>query len=96
MESVQSSEEFLEAWKRESAACVDNIFMSLWIDGPTVSGALRQEAVEDVMRIVWYRVDAPDKEEALRKNLDAVKKYTGDLVDKAVHERWQRVMAASR
>ena len=46
------------------------------------------------MRVVWFRIDTPDKEEVLWKNRDAVKKYTSDLVDKAVAENWKRVTAS--
>lgn len=87
-------EQFLEAWKKESDECVGGIFMSLPIDGPSVSGELKEAAVEAVMRIVWCRLDVP--EGALRDNLRAVEEYTSALVDKAVAERWARLPAASR
>ena len=59
-----------------------------------MSGDLKRQAVETIMRVVWYRVDAPDKREILRKNLDDVKKYASDLVDRVVAEDWKRVTAA--
>lgn len=90
----QSSKEFLEAWKRKSDEHVEVVFMSIWIDGPAVSGALKQAAVDALMRAVWSLVDAPDKEEMLRENWDEVEKYTADLIDKTVAERWTRVTAA--
>ena len=89
-----SSENLLEAWKRESEACADSIFMSLWIEGPAVSGEVKREAVEGIMRIVWCRIHDPDKDEVLWKNLDYIKKYTADLVDKIVAERWEQATAA--
>lgn len=46
------------------------------------------------MRVIWFRIDTPGKEEVLWKNRDAVKKYTADLVDKAVAENWERVTAS--
>lgn len=95
MKSVQSSE-FLEAWKRKSDECADYIFLSLWIDGPSVSGELKQAAIDEVMRLVWHRIDAPNKADAVWENLNDIKKYTAELVDKVVAERWERVTAASR
>lgn len=92
--SGQSAKKFLEAWKRESDEHAEVVFMSVWIDGPDVSGALKQAAVDALMRAVWSLVDAPDKEEMLRENWDEIEKYTADLVDKTVAERWTRVTAA--
>ena len=84
-----SREQFLQAWKRESDECVGSIFSSLPIDGPVVSGALKEAAIEDVMRTVWARIDAPDG--ALWANREAIREYTSALVDKAAAERWARV-----
>lgn len=91
--SGRSSKEFLEAWKKKSDEHAEVVFMSVWIDGPAASGALKQAAVDALMRAVWSRIDAPGKEEMLRKNWDEVEKYTADLVDKTVAERWTRVTA---
>ena len=91
--SGQSSKEFLKAWKIKSDEHAEVMFMSIWIDGPAVSGALKQAAIDAVMRAVWSRVDAPDKEKLLRENWDEIEKYTADLVDKTVSERWTRVTA---
>ena len=93
MQKPLSSDEFLEVWKKESDARVGVIFASLPIRGPSISGELKRQAVEAIMRVVWFRIDTPDKEEVLWKNRDAVKKYTSDLVDKAVAENWKRVTA---
>ena len=90
------SEEFLEAWKRESDECARIVFATVWIEGPSVSGALKQAAVDSIMRAVWSRVDARGREELLRKNWDEVEKYTADLVDKTVAERWKRVAPPPR
>lgn len=90
---AQFSQEFLDMWKRESVKCTDSIFLSLPIEGPTVSGALKQHAIDAVMRTVWSRVYEPGEPDAIWENLDAIKKYTADLVDKAVAERWERVTA---
>lgn len=43
------------------------------------------------MRIVWHRIDAPNKEEVLWKNLNDIKKYTADLV-KTVTKDWERAV----
>ena len=94
MQKVPSSEEFLEDWKKESEAWADVIFASVPIEGPVLSGEMKRQAVEAIMRVVWYRIDTPDKEETLWKNLYAVKKYTADLVDRVVAEDWKRVTAS--
>ena len=94
MQRALTADEFLEAWKRESDGCTDVIFGSLPIEGPVLSGEMKQEAVEAIMRVVWFLVDTPNKEEALRKNWDAVEKYTSDLVDKAVAENWKHLTAS--
>lgn len=93
MQSARSPEDVLEAWKLESDACAGVIFMSLPINGPAVSGTLKQEAVDAIMHVVWHRIDAPGKEEVLRKNLEDVKKHTADLVDKTVAWGWERAAA---
>ena len=90
MQSMRSPKDVLEAWKRESDACAGVIFMSLPINGPVVSGALKQDAVDAIMRVVWHRIDAPNKEEVLWKNLNDIKKYTADLVDETVSKDWER------
>lgn len=95
MQSVLSSEEFLEVWKKEAEAWADVIFASVPVRGPVLSGKLKEEAVEVIMRVVGCYVDTPDKEKALWKNLDAIKEYTSDLVDRTVAENWER-MTASR
>ena len=77
-------------WKRESDKCADGIFMSLWIGGPTVSGRLKETAVENVMRMVWSRTHKPGKPDAIRENLDAIKEHAADLVDKVVAQRRER------
>lgn len=87
----QFSKDFLEVWKRESDKCANGIFAVLPIEGPTVSGTLKQEAVEAVMRFVWPRIREPGEPDALRENWAAIEKYAADLVDKVVAERWARV-----
>ena len=89
---AQFSKDFLEMWKRESDKCAGDIFAVLPIEGPTVSGTLKQEAVEAVMRFVWPRIHEQGEPDALRENWDAIEKYTADLVDKVVAERWEHVM----
>ena len=73
MPKVLSPEEFLEAWKKESDACARVIFGSVPVRGPVLSGDLKRQAVETIMRVVWYRIDAPDKEEVLWQNRDPSK-----------------------
>ena len=94
MQKAPSLDEFLEVWKKESDARVGVIFASLPIKSPVISGELKRQAIEAIMRVVWFRIDTPDKEEVLWKNRDAVKKYTSDLVDKTVAENWKRVTAS--
>ena len=94
MQKVVSSEEFLEAWKKESEKCAGGIYMSLPITGPAIHGDLKEDAIEDIMRVVWFRVgqDMPSDErrKAVRANFDAIKEYTSDLVDRTVAETWAR------
>lgn len=78
--------QFLEAWKKESRLCVGGIFVTLPIDGPAVSGALKEAAIDDLMRTVWARIDAPDG--ALWDNRKAVREHASALIDEAVAERW--------
>ena len=94
MQKALYSEEFLEAWKKESDAWVDVIFASVPIEGSVLSGKIKQQAVEAIMRVVWFRIDTLGKEEVLLKNLDIVKKYTADLVDRVVAKDWKRVTAS--
>ena len=98
MQKAVSYEGFLEEWKRESDKCAGGIFTSLPIRDPAIHGDLKEEAVEDIMRVVWFRVgsDMPGEErrEALHANLVAIKKYTSDLVDRTVAEGWECVQAA--
>ena len=93
---AQFSKDFLEMWKRESDKCAGDIFAVLPIEGPTVSGTLKREAVEAVMRFVWPRIRKQGEPDALRENWAAIEKYAADLVDKVVAERWERVTAAPR
>lgn len=84
---------FLDAWKRESDKRGRSvILMSLPIRGPEISDSLKQEAIECIMRVVWFRVwedrDSDEKGRALRANLDAIKRYTSVVVDKIVAENW--------
>lgn len=94
--SAQYAREFLEVWKSACEEHAETMFMSLRIEGPTVSGDLKRAAVEAVMRIVWGRVNLPHKEEVLWANLDEAKRYAADLVDRLVAEKWERAQAASR
>lgn len=95
---VRPYEEFLEEWKKESDKWAGGIFTSLPIHAPEIHGDLKEEAVEDIMRVVWFRVgkDMTDEErgKVLRANLDEIKRYTSELVDRTVEERWERVQAA--
>ena len=86
---------FVEEWKKESEKYAGGIFMSLPIDTPEICGDLKEDAVEDIMRVVWFRVgeDMPvdERREAVRANLDELKRYTSELVDRTVAERWARL-----
>ena len=98
MQKVVSSEDFLEAWKKESEKWAWGIFTSLPITGPAIRGDLKEEAVEDIMRVVWFRIKGmtnEERREALWTNLDAIKKHTSDLVDRTVAERWEHLKSAS-
>ena len=98
MRKAASSEEFLEAWKKESDEWAWGIFTSLPITGPAIRGALKEEAIDDIMRVVWFRIKGmtnEERREALWANLDAIKKHTSDLVDRTVAERWERLRHAS-
>ena len=92
MQKVVSSEDFLEAWKKESEKYAGGIFTSLWIEGHEIHGDLKEAAIDSIMRVVWFHVgwDMPSDErrKAMRANLDAIKKYTSDLVDRTVAETW--------
>ena len=94
MRKAASSEEFLEAWKKESEKCAGGIYMSLPIRGPEIHGDLKEAAIDSIMRVVWFRVgwDMPgdERRKAMRANLDAIKEYTSDLVDRTVAETWAR------
>ena len=83
-------------WKRESEKCAGDIFVVLPIYGPIVSGTLKQEAIKAVMRFVWCRTHNAKRPDALRANWTAIEKYSADLVDKVVAERWERVTVASK
>lgn len=99
MQKVASSEEFLEAWKAESDECAAGIFTSLPIEGPEIHGDLKEAAIDNIMRVVWFRIESMTDEErgeALWSNLDAVKKYTSELVDRTVAERWARLESVSK
>ena len=93
---AQFSKDFLEMWKRESDKCAGDIFAVLPIEGPTVSGTLKQEAIEAVIRFVWCRTYKPGEPDAAWENWDAIEKYSADLVDKVVAERWEHVTAAPK
>ena len=83
-------------WERESDKCAGGIFAVLSIESPTVSGTLKQEAIEAVIRFVWCRTYKPGEPDAAWENWDAIEKYAADLVDKVVAERWERVTAAPK
>lgn len=92
MRKAGSYEEYFEEWKRVSEKYAGGIFMSLPIDTPEIHGDLKEEAVEDLIRVMCHRVgeDMTDEErgKALRANLDEIKKFTSDLVDRTVAEAW--------
>ena len=83
-------------WERESDKCAGGIFAVLSIESPTVSGTLKQEAIEAVIRFVWCRTYKPGEPDAAWENWDAIEKYSADLVDKVVAERWEHVTAAPK
>lgn len=92
---ARSNEEFLEMWKRVSDECAPGIFMSLHITTPTVSGRMREAAIDNIMRRVWGRTYEQIGHYAIYDNLDAIKEYTGRLVDKVVAEHWEKVWCKS-
>ena len=91
---------FVEEWKKVSAKCAEGIYMSLPIEGPEIHGALKEEAIEDIMRVVWFRVgeDMPvdERREAVRANFDELKRHTSELVDRTVAETWARLPASGK
>lgn len=74
--------------------------MSLPIKGPEIHGDLKEETIEDIMRVVWFRVgeDMPvdERRKAVRDNFDELKRYTFELVDRTVAETWARRPSAVR
>lgn len=98
MQKSVSYEGFLEEWKRESEKWAGGIFTSLPITGPAIHGDLKEDAVEDIMRVVWFRVGKgmtdDERRQALHANLAEIKRHTSELVDRTVAERWERVQAA--
>ena len=100
MQKAVSYAEFVEEWKKESEKCAGGIYMSLPIEGPEIYGDLKEEAVEDIMRVVWFRVgeDMPvaERRKAVRANFDELKRYTSELVDRTVAEAWARRPSAVR
>lgn len=100
MQKAASSEDFLEAWKKESEKCAGGIFTSLPIRGPEIHGDLKEDAIEDIMRVVWFRVgrdmSVDERRKAVRANFDALKQYTSELVDRTVAERWARLESVSK
>ena len=100
MQKAVSYGEFLEEWKKVSEKCAEGIYMSLPINAPEIHGDLKEDAIEDIMRVVWYRVGKgmtdDEKYKALRPNLDEIKKFTSELVDRTVAEAWARRPSAVR
>ena len=94
MRKTASYAEFVEEWKKESEKCAGGIYMSLPIKGPEIHGDLKEDAIEDIMRVVWFRVgeDMPvdERRKAVRDNFDELTRYISDLVDRTVAETWAR------
>lgn len=88
-----------EEWKKESEKCAGGIFTSLPIRAPEICGDL-EDAAEDIMRVVWFRVGEymtdEERGKALRANLDEIKRYTSELVDRTVAERWKRLPTSNK
>ena len=98
MQKARPYEGFFEEWTKESEKWAGGIDTSLPIAGPVIRGDLKEDAVEDIMRVVWFRVGKgmtdEERREALHANLTEIKRHTSDLVDRTVAERWERVQAA--
>ena len=91
---AQFSKDFLEMWKREADKCARRIFMSLPLERPPISAEWKRDAVDTLIRLVWCRTYKPGKPDALKENLDAIKAYSADLVEKVAVEEWERFMDA--
>lgn len=96
MQSVMTPEEILAAWKKKADKRATAIFASLPTDGPSISGTLKEEAVDVITRIAWFSSDSPNKEDVLRENYDVIEKYASDLVDRTVAEDWERMQTISK
>ena len=92
---AQFSKDFLEMWKRESDKCARRIFMSLPLKQPPISAEWKSAAIDTLIRLVWCRTYKDGEPDALRENLDAIKAYSADLVEKVAVEVWEDAMAAS-
>ena len=100
MQKAVSYEGFLEEWKKVSEKCAEGIYMSLPINAPEIHGDLKEEAIEDIMRVVWFRVGedmtVDERRKAVRANFDELKEYTSELVDRTVAETWARRISVVR
>ena len=92
---AQFSKDFLEMWKRESDKCASTIFMSLPLERPPISAEWKSAAIDTLIRLVWCRTYKDGEPDALKENLDAIKAYSADLVEKVAVEVWESAMAAS-
>ena len=91
---AQFSKDFLEMWKRESDKCASTIFMSLPLERPPISAEWKSAAIDTLIRLVWCRTYKDGEPDALKENLDAIKTYSADLVEKVAIEEWERFMDA--
>ena len=91
---AQFSKDFLEMWKRESDKCARRIFMSLPLERPPISAEWKSAAIDTLIRLVWCRTYKDGEPDALKENLDAIKAYSADLVEKVAVEEWERFMDA--
>ena len=100
MQKAVSYEGFLEEWKKVSEKCAEGIYLSLPINAPEIHGDLKEDAIEDIMRVVWFRVGedmtVDERRKAVRANFDELKEYTSELVDRTVAETWARRISVVR